>query len=139
LIYLVNEPDPAWDGTYVTVKDPASEGSEPLAIVEFEWCYAHKFGGPNDEVAAGHTLYGRGLQWYRAHEVINSRWLAAEQAINRVHSGYRPESWTKRKHYLLTFHDECFECLADGYKVQLARCSFREAVDGVVARLFENT
>jgi hypothetical protein len=137
LIYLVSEPSPAWDGSYATVKDPASEGSEPLAIVEFEWCYAHKFGGPNDEVIDGNPLYGRGLQAYGAHEVINSRWLAAEQALNSVHPGYRSEAWTQRKHYLLTFHDECFECLAEGYRVQLARCSFREAVDGVAGRLFE--
>jgi hypothetical protein len=121
----------------VTVKDPAAEGSEPLAIVEFERCYAHRFGGPNDEVIEGHPLYGRGLQWCRAHEVINSRWLAAEQAINSVHRGYRPEAWTKRKHYMLAFHDECFECLAEGCKVELARCSFREAADLVTDRLFE--
>ena len=110
----ISEPDPAWDGSYATMVDPASDASEPLAIVEFERCYSHRFGGPNDEVLEGHPLYGRGLDAYRAHEVINSRWLAAEQAINSVHHWYRPEAWTTRKHYLLAFHDECFECLAEG-------------------------
>jgi hypothetical protein len=137
LIYMVRDPDPGWDGTYTNVVDPTSDGSAPLAIVEFERCYAHKFGGSNDEVIEGHPLYGSGLEGYRAHEVLNSRWLATEQAINRVHPGYWPETWTKRKHYLLAFHDEYFECLADGYAVEVVRCTFREAVARVVARLFE--
>lgn len=138
LIYMVSEPDPAWDGSYANLVDPASDASEPLAIVEFNHCYAHRFGGHNDEVIAGHPLYGKGLQAYRAHEVANSRWLASEQAINSVHRGYRPEAWTSLKHYLLEFHDEVFECLTKGYEVQLARCSFREAVDWAAGRLFEN-
>jgi hypothetical protein len=137
LIYMLSEPDPAWDGSWVNVIDSASEAEEPLAIVELERCYAHKFGGPNDEVLRGHPLYGKGLEAYRAHEVMNSRWLAAEQAINSVHAQYRPASWEKRKHYLLFFHDDCFECLAEGYRVTLARCSFRDAVALVAGRLFE--
>lgn len=137
LIYRISEPDPAWDGSYANVVDPTSDSHEPLAIVEFKRCYAHKFGGHNDEVIEGHPLYGKGLQPYAAHEVVNSRWLAAEQAINSIHGGYRPETWTKLKHYLLELHDENFECLAEGYEIQLARCSFRNGADWVVGRLFE--
>lgn len=80
LIYRLSEPDSAWDGAYVNVVDPAANASEPLAIVEFQRCYAHRFGGPNDEVITGHPLHGKGLQAYRAHEVANSRWLAADKA-----------------------------------------------------------
>lgn len=138
LIYRISEPDPAWDGSYANVVDPASGSDEPLAIVEFKRCYAHKFGGHNDEVIEGHPLHGKGLQPYAAHQVANSSWLAAEQAINSVHPGYRPETWTKLTHYLLEFHDESFECLAEAYEIQLSRCSFRSAVDWVVARLFED-
>lgn len=138
LIYRLSEPDPAWDGTYANVVDPAVNANEPLAIVEFQRCYAHRFGGPNDEVITGHPLHGKGLQAYGAHEVANSQWLAAEQAINSVHRGYRSGAWAKQKHYLLMFHDDCFECLAEGYEVRLARCGIREAVNGVVARLFEH-
>jgi hypothetical protein len=137
LVYMVSEPDPDWDGTYANMVDATSDATEPLAIVEFERCYAYKFGGHNDEVIYGHPLYGKGLEAYGAHEVINSRWLAAEQAINSVHRGYRPETWTALKHYLLEFHDDCFECLARGYKIQQVRCSFREAVDRLVGRLFK--
>jgi hypothetical protein len=54
LIYMAHVPDPNWDGTYANVVDPTSGANESLAIVEFERCYAHKFGGPNDEVIGGH-------------------------------------------------------------------------------------
>lgn len=50
LIYNTSEPDPAWDGGYAIVVDPTSDPHEPLAIVELKGCYAHKFGGHNDEV-----------------------------------------------------------------------------------------
>lgn len=139
LVYRIREPDPAWDGTYANLVDPASEDSEPLAIVEFRRCYAHRFGGSNDEVLEGHPLYGKGLEAYRAHEVKNSSWLAAEQAINSVHSGYRPEYWTKWKHYLLAFHDQYFECLAERYEIELVRSSFRDAVARMAGRLFEKS
>ena len=80
--------------------------------MEFERCYSHRLGGPNDEVIQGHPLNGKGLEAYRAHEIRNSKWLAAERATNSVHSQFREESWTRTKHYFLYFNDECFECLA---------------------------
>lgn len=38
LAFLLSEPDPAWDGSYVTIKSPADEGPEPLTLVEFDLC-----------------------------------------------------------------------------------------------------
>ena len=137
LIYIVSEPDPSWDGTYANVVDPASETAEPLAIVEFKGCYAHKFGGPNDEVIEGHPLNGHGLTAYRAHKVLNSKWLASERAINGVHAAFRPRTWDEIQHYLLFFHDDCFECLTRSYRVELALCSFREAIALVSTRLLD--
>jgi len=80
-------------------------------------------------------LNGKGLEAYRAHEIRNSKWLAAERATNSVHSQFREESWTRTKHYFLFFHDECFECLAEGHQVELARCTFRNAISHVVTSL----
>jgi hypothetical protein len=94
-------------------------------------------GAGHESSRAQVPLYGKGLEAYRAHEVRNSRWLAAEQATNSVHRGYNAASWQDTKHYLLMFHDDCFECLAKGYKVEVVNCSFREAVNRVVERLFE--
>lgn len=138
LIYLANEPDPTWDGTYVNVMDPRSADAQPLALVQFLGCRFFQFGGPNDEVMSGHPLYGKGLRPYGAHRVANSKWLAELQRINSVHSQYDPSSWADISHYLLLFHDSLFECLANGHRIERLRMSFGEAVDLASRRLIAN-
>jgi hypothetical protein len=139
LIYLINEPDPAGDGTYdlkdVKVMDPRSGDSRPLALVQFLGCRVFQFGGPNDEVMNGHPLYGKGLSPYGAHRVANSRWLAEQQRINSVHWQYDPSSWLGTYHYVLLFHDSLFECLANGHRIERLRMSFGEAVELASRRL----
>lgn len=135
LIYLVNEPEPNWDGTYVRVVRSSSDEPMPLATVCFERCYWHKFGGANDEVFHGHPLDSRGFGGPGAYLVHNSRWLEEARAINSVHSQYDPDTWTALRHYLLAFHDNTFECLARGYKIELTRESFGSALARCVAQV----
>lgn len=135
LAFLVSEPDPNWDGTYVTVKSPADDGPEPLALVEFEHCRSAKLGSPNDEVHNGHPLYGKGLDAYTAQEVVNSSWLKEIETINSVHEGYHPESWLGLHHYIFWFHDTTFECLAESFKVETYRVSMKELLTLMLDRL----
>lgn len=90
LVFLVNVPDPNWDGSYSVSKSPAYPTRENLALVDFRGCRSTKLGGPNDEVFSGHPLYGRGMEPYAAQVVLNSPWLAELERINAVHRGYRP-------------------------------------------------
>ena len=53
LTFYVAEPDPNWDGSYVTVKHSGSGKTELLALVEFSRCECAKLGSPNDEVFEG--------------------------------------------------------------------------------------
>ena len=54
LAYLVSEPDPNWDGTYVKIVSAESEGM-PVAVVKFRQDYAIMFGPPNDEAFEYHS------------------------------------------------------------------------------------
>lgn len=137
LIFLVHAADPSWDGTYATLKDPASERRESLALVEFKHCISAKLGSPNDEVFAGHPLAGRGLKAYSAQLVKSSRWLAELQKINSVHRYYRPDEWQQRKHYVFWFHDTTFECVAESFEVELHECSMPELLRKACRRLIE--
>ena len=137
LLYLVSEPDPDWDGSYVTVVDPAIPEALPIALVAFTGYYDLRFGGPNDEVFEGHPLYGKGLEAYGAHLIANSRWLAELEQINAVHSNYSPAVWKDRRHYLLLFHDEMFECIAEGHAIEVFRKSFADVLAIATARLFD--
>lgn len=135
LAFLMSEPDPNWDGSYVTVKSPADENVEPLALVEFERCTSAKLGAPNDEVFSGHPLYGKGLESYQAQRVVNSQWLKEIERINSVHRMYRPEAWSDSSHFIFWFHDSTFECIARSFKVETHRTTMKALLNMMVERL----
>ena len=135
LTFYVREPDPDWDGSYVTVKDPGDRSVETLALVEFFGRASAKLGSPNDEVFEGHPLSGKGLDGYTAQRVVNSRWLAELEAINGVHRCYDPARWRNLNHYVLWFHDSTFECVAESFTVEVFRESMADLLDRVCRRL----
>lgn len=119
LIFYVRSFDPNWDGTYVTVQDPTNANAEPMALVEFKGCASAKLGVPNDEVFHGHPLEGKGLEPYSAQIVRNSKWATELERINQVHSMYNADRWRGVKHFVFWFHDSTFECVANGYEVEV--------------------
>ena len=136
LIFLVSQPDPHWDDTYVTIKDPADDAAaESLAMVEFSGCAAAKLGAPNDEVFHGHPLHGRGMEPYAAQVVRNSCWLGELEAMNRVHSMYDPARWRTLRHFVFWFHDKTFECVAESFTVERFEGSFSALLAHACRRL----
>jgi hypothetical protein len=111
LAYLRHGPEPDWN-------DPASidrlREAEPCALVRFEQPYAYLHGPPNDEAFAGHPLASRGLTPYGAFQVERSSWIRLAEHRNRVHSAHDPSRFEALRHYVFTFHDSTFECLARG-------------------------
>lgn len=92
----------AKDGTVVLSYKSYVARKEEHIIVSFHVAYDHRFGPPGREGLASHPLAARGLKPDGAFEVKNSAWTAGARAL-------------KAKHYLFTFRDAVFECLADGY------------------------
>ncbi|MFT5353902.1 MAG: hypothetical protein ACI9KE_001102 [Polyangiales bacterium] len=135
LLYYVHTPDPDWDGTYVNVIDSSSPAAMPLAIVEVERCYSHRFGGPNGEVFHGHPLGERGLDGYGVYVVEGSKWIAEHRATNSVHSMYDESAWEKPKHFFFAFHDNVFECIAQGFNVETVQMTFADALTMLAGRV----
>jgi hypothetical protein len=135
LSFLLSEPDPSWDGSYVTIKSPGDEQPEALGLVEFDCCISARLGAPNDEVFEGHPLSGKGLEAYGAQRVVNSRWIKEIEKINSVHRMYLPESWREHTHFIFWFHDSTFECIARSYKAETHRISMKEMLGMMVERL----
>src|SRR5262249_18265591 len=116
--------------------------------VEFQRCRSATLGDPNDEVLHGHRLWGRGLHAYGAFIVRNSAWVAELKRMNEVHPNYqdpkyprgeyyfKPPPWESMKHYLFTFPDSTFECVAEGFSVQTRSASMPEVLQEVVQNLF---
>lgn len=134
VMYLVEDPEPEWDGKTVRVVGSTSEG-ELIATVEFSRPSAHFLGPPNDEAFSGHPLAARGLRPYGAFEVQHSSWVRTLEHRKRVHPAHRPESFADCRHFVLAFHDSIFECVARGYQSHLQRGSLRDAVQAAADRL----
>lgn len=128
LSYVVQKHDSHWDGTATRVVGPESD-DELIAIVQIKWCYALMFGPPNDEAFSGHPLQPRGLKPYAAFEVLQSSWIRSLERMNSVHPHHKPERFVELRHFVLSFHDSTFECVAAGIShVQSFRGSIRETM-----------
>jgi hypothetical protein len=127
--------DPDWDGTYVRVVSAGQVGASALGLVEFTGAYLTSFGGLNDEALHGHPLSGRGLVAYRAHVVHNSEWIAAAERANSVHPRHRGGWHDRYRHFVLGFHDETFECIAEDWRAEPLDCSMSDAIALATARL----
>ncbi len=134
LIYLINELDPDWDGSYITMKSNTLEVNYPLALVEFD-SHTFKFGMFNDEVSSGYHLYKKGIVAYSAHIIENSRWINELKNIHRVHSYFNEERWVSKKHFFLFFKDEMFEIIAKKYSVETFNTTFLELSQEIVRRI----
>jgi hypothetical protein len=91
----------------------------PVAVVRFSPVSAAYFGSPNDEAFDGHALFKAGLEPYAFAEVRNSPWIAALERQNRVHPDHRPEQFESMRHFIMSFHDNTFECVAEKVSVEL--------------------
>lgn len=125
-------PDPivlAEEGRLVLSYEVADE--DAYAFVRFQLPRLHFFGSPNDEALHGHPLWGRGLGFYGAFRVEHSSLIRALMRRNEVHSRHHPKLFADLNHYILTFHDSTFECVAVGYRVTVASIP----ADGRVAHM----
>jgi len=87
-----------------------------VVVAHFEGCIITRFGYPNDEALGGHPLYESGLQHYGVFEVYGSSWPSELEARNRR---VFPDSHSfDYRHFIFTFHDSTFECLATGIRFE---------------------
>ena len=137
LVFFLPDVDPGWDGTYVRLRHPDSPRLSNLAIVEFKRCICTKMGTPNDEVFQGHPLHGKGFEGYSPLRVKNSPWIRELEAINAVHRGYRPESWSTLNHYIFGFHDSTLECVAESFTVEVRATTLPEVLTELCGKLVQ--
>ena len=84
------------------------------AAIHFPLSSIFTFGAPNDEVLAGHPLYGKGLQFYSVHRVEDSSWLLELERRNSGHPRHdRSRFLEDKRHYIFTFHDSTLECVVN--------------------------
>jgi hypothetical protein len=131
--YLQNAPE-NWDGTSVRVIS-ADTADEPITLIKFASCYASMFGPPNDEAFHGHPLYERGLRPYGAFTIENSSWIRQLERMNSVHPYHRAGRFWALNHYVLSFHDSTFECIASGFSIEVRRGNIKDMLPRMIELL----
>jgi hypothetical protein len=118
------------------------------AVINFTHCKLTRFGGPNDEGLPEHPLYHKGLaqHGYSICEVVNSSWAAevmerAKKSARRIwgdrfQHAYKDRKWTTR-HFIITFHDSTFECLADDLILSIHKDPFPQIVEAITHKMAE--
>ncbi len=124
---------------FSAVKETSDGKREPLgyATIEVAQCQLTKFGYPNDEALPGHPLYGKGLSAYGVFEVKNSTWIKVMTEQNRISFPNTPDS--KARHFIITFHDSTFECIAQGLVSSLSVKSIAELFAELQTRLLADS
>ena len=93
-------------------------------LLSFRVPRAHYLGPPNEDLlylGGGHPLRERGLEPYTFVNVLPSPWIEQLELANRIHPNHSPERFASLHHYIFPFHEETFECLAQGYDVSISR------------------
>ena len=109
-----------------------------IGVIEILGCSVTKFGYPNDEALRGHPLWKRGLRHYGVFEVLSSSWVREKTEQNRVSFPKTPDS--KQRHFIFTFHDSTFECIADDIHPLLSTEPYEQIFRQISSRaLQENT
>lgn len=99
----------------------------PLGIVRFDRVHMVLFGPPNDEAIAGHPLSGRGLYPYGIFRVDRSSLVRRLERMNAIHRCHDPERFEALIHYIFTFHDSTFECVAESFESRIEHVGPDEA------------
>jgi hypothetical protein len=97
------------------------------AYILFDGLRTHSLGSPNDEALRGHPLWSRGLRSYGAFQVENSPLIESLERINSIHPFHKPERYQVLKHFIFTFHDSTFECVATSFQIKTAEGEIRSA------------
>jgi hypothetical protein len=128
LAYCVQDDSDDWDGTSVRIVGIDTE-HERIAVVRFKRCSAHMLGPPNDEAFGGHPLADRGLRPYGAFEIRESSWVRKLERMNTVHPYHDKHRFMRdKKHFVFSFHDTTFECVAEGFTVDVSSGSVRHMI-----------
>ena len=119
--------------TYYIQEDVDDE--EATAIVSFKRCLAFMFGPPNDEAFRGHPLSSRGLRPYSSFIIENSSWIRELEKMNSVHPYHSHKLFEDYRHFILSFHDSTFECIAEDYEYEILKGKISDAIDRMKDKL----
>ncbi len=88
-----------------------------VITLKFKIYLKYIFGIPGNETIEGHPYSKFGMKSYSFYELKESPLINEVQSIEKGHPYFDEKKWTKYKHYIITFHDNMFECIAQDYEI----------------------
>lgn len=134
LLYYYHK-DTESDGSYDSLKQRNISVDKGIAIMGFKNFLIYKFGYPNAEVLQSHPYYSLGLEPYKLFEVIESDWINKIEMMNKVHPFHNPIRYKMYKHFILTFEDSTFECIAHSTELVFIKSTMTTALHDLSAIL----
>lgn len=49
--------------------------------------------------------------------IKNSKWIEELKQIDKNHPYFNEDKWNSLNHYVITFHDDLFECIAKEFEI----------------------
>lgn len=89
-----------------------------IFALKFKVFLKYSFGLPGNETMQGHPYSKLGMKACSFYELRNSDLIKSLLDIEKFHPNYNPEKWKLYNHYILTFHDNMFECIAQGFEIR---------------------
>jgi hypothetical protein len=111
---------------------------DAVAVATFDLYKIYQFGAPNEEARPSHPLYryGLGLGTGQVFRVRLSPWIRQLERMNSIHPGHDPQRYERLTHYVFTFEDRTFECVAEGVSFEQRSGSLRSVAGDQLERLF---
>ena len=117
VIYNAAPNIPAADPAMVKIINPI-DPERCVALLEFLGCIDYRFGVPGENDFDSPASIP-GLIPHKAHLVQDSVWIQWLKQVNDSSPETDRPDWLKYKHFVLSFHDERFECVAKSYFIEV--------------------
>jgi hypothetical protein len=106
-----------------------------IVALKFNRYINYRFGMPGNETIHGHPYSKLGMSSCSFYELKDSDYIKSLQDIDKVHRRYDAEEWRQYHHYILTFHDNMFECVAHNFEIREENTSLHSQVTTMVNEL----
>lgn len=97
--------------------------------LKFKYCMKYSFGTPSNELLYYHPYRKMGIESCAFYEVKDSPMIEELRNLAKNHQYYSDNSWKEYKHFVITFHDDMFECIAKSYAVRMTNISLHKKTE----------
>lgn len=115
--------------------DNGDDNNLDICILKFPHYLIYIFGMPSNETLHGHFYNKLGIESYAFYELIDSDLIKQLKDMDKCHPYYHSEKWKEYHHYIITFHDNMFECVAKSYSIKKSNASKYNEVKNILGIL----